>query len=60
MQARWQLWSAVSWFWNVRYFSGHTTGSDGKVQFVYKVTKIDKVLEGFIAIFTIAVSVIYN
>ncbi|KEH39694.1 calcium-transporting ATPase 9, plasma membrane-type protein [Medicago truncatula] len=41
-----------------RYFSGHTTGSDGKVQFVYKVTKIDKVLEGFIAIFTIAVTIV--
>ncbi|KAK6915160.1 Cation-transporting P-type ATPase, C-terminal [Dillenia turbinata] len=38
----------------VRYFTGHTTGTDGKVQFVAGKTSISTVVDDIIKIFTIA------
>lgn len=39
-----------------RYFTGHTTNSDGTVQFVKGKTKVDDILDGVVKIVTIAVS----
>ncbi|KAK6911124.1 hypothetical protein RJ641_023217 [Dillenia turbinata] len=42
----------------VRYFTGHTTGTDGKVQFVAGKTSISTAVDDVIKIFTIAVTIV--
>ncbi|XP_030546928.1 calcium-transporting ATPase 9, plasma membrane-type isoform X2 [Rhodamnia argentea] len=41
-----------------RYFTGHTTNSDGTVQFVKGQTKVDDILDGVVKIVTIAVTIV--
>ncbi|KAI3442550.1 Calcium-transporting ATPase, partial [Psidium guajava] len=41
-----------------RYFTGHTTNSDGSVQFVKGQTKVDDILDGVVKIVTIAVTIV--
>ncbi|KAI6689764.1 hypothetical protein NL676_026592 [Syzygium grande] len=40
------------------YFTGHTTNSDGTVQFVKGKTKVDDILDGVVKIVTIAMTVV--
>ncbi|PIN07122.1 Calcium transporting ATPase [Handroanthus impetiginosus] len=42
----------------VRFFTGHTTDPDGRVQFTAGKTKVGDAIDGFIKIFTVAVTIV--
>lgn len=46
--------------WLCRFFTGHTKDPDGTVQFVRGKTKVGDAIDGFVKIFTVAVSIVFD